>query len=87
MTFKGMHESLRCLVSQAFFFLKLAGCCVFFLTARPWDPLSSLANLPVFEKGLQTGGFSRVLGVVGFISILMYQGDGDQLVNGPIAAV
>ena len=29
----------------------------------------------------------RVLGVVGVISIFMYQGDSDQLMNGPTAAV
>ena len=39
------------------------------------------------DKGPETGGFSRVLGVVGIISIFMYKGDGDQLMNGPIAAV
>ena len=35
----------------------------------------------------ETGGFSRVLGVVGIISIFMCYGDDDQLMNMPIAAV
>ena len=39
------------------------------------------------DKGLETGGFSRVLGVVGIISIFMYWDDGDGLMNGPTAAV
>ena len=43
-----------------------------FLTVQPWDPLSSLEPLPVLIKVPETGGFSRVLGVVGIISIFMY---------------
>ena len=35
--------------------------------------------LTFLDKGPETGGFSRALGVVGIISIFMYWGDGDQL--------
>ena len=43
--------------------------------------------LTCLDKGIETGGFSRVLGIVGIISIFVDQGDGDQLMNGPTAAV
>ena len=57
-----------------------------FLTVRPWDPLPS-SELTCLDKGPETGGLRHVLGAVGFISIVMFQGDSDQLMNGPIAAV
>ena len=45
-----------------------------------------LRALTCLDKGPETGGFSRVLGVVCFISICVYKGDGDQLMNGSIVA-
>ena len=50
-------------------------------------PTVILRALTCLDKGPATGGFSRVLGVVGIISIFMYKGDGDQLMNGRTAAV
>ena len=43
--------------------------------------------LTCLDKGPKTGGFSRVRGVVGNISDFKYQDDGDQLMNGQLAAV
>ena len=45
-------------------------------------PTITLRTLTYLDKGPETGGFSRVLCVVGIISIFMYKGDGDQLMNG-----
>ena len=80
-----MHESLRCLTSQAFYLSYHLVAAVFDFTAL--RPTVILRALTCLDKGLETGEFSRVLGVVGIISICMYQGDGDQLMNGPTAAV
>ena len=43
-----------------------------FLTVQPWDPLSSLEPLPVLMGVQEEGGFGRVLGILGVISIFMY---------------
>ena len=51
------------------------------------EPTVILRALTCLDKGPETGGFSRVLGVVGIISIFMYYGEGDQLMNGPTAVV
>ena len=50
-------------------------------------PTVILRALTCLDKGPETGGFSRVLGVVGIISIFMYYRDSDQPMNGPTAAV
>ena len=50
-------------------------------------PTVILRAFNCLDKGPETGGFSCVLGVVGTISIFMYWGDGDQLMNRPTAAV
>ena len=49
---------------------KLTGCCVFDCMAL--GPTVILRALTCLDKGSETGGFSRVLGVVGTISIFMY---------------
>ena len=73
-TFKGMRESFRWLTSQQFkpFLSKLTGCCVFDCTAL--GPTVILRALTCLDKGPETGGFSRVLGVVGIISIFYVLG-------------
>ena len=58
-----------------------------FLYCSALGPTVNLRALTCLDKGPETGGFSCVLGIVGIISIFMYQGEGDQLMNGPIAAV
>ena len=77
------RESVRCFHLEPF--LSQVNWLLRFLTVRPWDPLSE--PLTCLDKGSETGGFSRVLGVVGIISIFMYKGNGDQLLNRPTAAV
>ena len=50
-------------------------------------PTVILRALTCLDKGPETGGFSRGLGLASFISIFMDYGDGDQLMSVPIAAV
>ena len=70
---KGICESFCWLAYQEFKpFLGQVDWLLHFLTVRPWDPLSSFRALTCLDKGPETGGFSRVLGVVGIISIFMY---------------
>ena len=45
---------------------------VFFFDCTALGPTVILRALTCLDKGLETGGFSRVLGVVGIISIFMY---------------
>ena len=70
----------RPFLSQLNWLLRFFGC-----TAL--GPTVILRALTCLDKGPETGGFSCVLAVVVIISTFMYQGDGDQLMNGPIAAV
>ena len=84
-TFKGMRVRVS-VVLHLKPFLSQVNWLLRFLTVRPLDPLLSL-ELTCLDKGPETGGFSHVLGVVGIISIFMYEGDGDQLINGSTAAV
>ena len=58
-----------------------------FFDCTALGPTVIIRALTCLDKGPEAGGFSRVLGVVGIISSFMYQGDGDQLMNGPTAAV
>ena len=58
-----------------------------FFDCTTLGPTVILTALTCLDKSPESGGFSRVLGVLGFISIFMSQGDGDQLMNEPIAAV
>ena len=60
-----MRESFHCLASQAFSVAAFFDC-----TAL--GPIVILKALTCLDKGPETGGFSRVLGVVGIISIFMY---------------
>ena len=66
-----MRESFCFLASQAFS-LKLTGCCILFFDCMALGPTVILRALTCLDKGPETGGFSRVLGVVGIISIFMY---------------
>ena len=64
------RESVRCFhlkpfLSQVYWLLHFFDC-----TAL--GPTVILRALTCPDKGPETGGFSRVLGVVGIISILMY---------------
>ena len=77
--------SFRCLASQAFSFSSQLVAAFFWLYSR--GPAVILRALTCLDKGSETAGFSRVLGVLGIISIFLYQGDGDQLMKGPTAAV
>ena len=43
-----------------------------FFDCRTLGPTVILRALTCLDKGPETGGFSRVLGVVGIISIFMY---------------
>ena len=43
-----------------------------FLTVRALGPSAILRALTCLDKGPETGGFSRVLGVAGIILIFMY---------------
>ena len=65
-----MHESAHCLASQAFSLSSELAAAFFNCTAL--GPTVILRALTSLEKGPETGGFSRVLGVVGIISIFMY---------------
>ena len=69
-TFKGMRESVRCLASQAFSLSSKLVAAFFDCTALL--PTVILRVLTRLDKGPETGGLSRVLGVVGIISIFMY---------------
>ena len=70
MTFKGMRGSFRCLASQAFSLSSYLVAVFFDCTAL--GPTVILRALTCLDKGPETEGFSRVLGVVGIISIFMY---------------
>ena len=61
-TFKGMRESVRCLTSQAFSLSSLLVDAFFDCTAL--GPTVILRALICLDKGSETGGCSRVLGVV-----------------------
>ena len=65
-----MRESVRCLASQAFSLSSLLVAAVFDRTAL--GPTVILRALTCLLKGPEIGGFSRVLGIVGIISIFMY---------------
>ena len=80
-----MRESVRCLASQAFSLSSQLVAAFYDCTTLGTTVI--LRSLTCLDKGLETGGFSRLLGVIGIISIFVYQGDGDQLMNGPTAAV
>ena len=69
-TFRGMRESVRSLASEACSLSSLLVGAFFDCTAL--GPTVILRALTCFDKGPETGGFSRVLGVVGIISIFMY---------------
>ena len=90
-TFKSKHESFCWLASQTFLvqvsWLLRFFCFCFFLDCVALGPTVILKALACLDKGPETRGLSSVLGVVGIISIFMYWGDGDQLMNGPIPAV
>ena len=53
-------------------FLKLTGCCVFFFDCTALGNTVILRAVYSLDEGPETGGFSCVLGVVGFISIFMH---------------
>ena len=76
------HESFRWLASQQFkpFIVQvnwLFRFFFFFFYCTALGPTVNLTALTCLDKGPETGEFSRVLGVVGFISIFMHEGDGD----------
>ena len=65
-----MRESVRCLASQAF---SLSSQLVAaFFDCTDLGPTVILRAFTCLDKGPETGGSSRVLGVVGIISIFMY---------------
>ena len=69
-TVNDMRENFCCLASQAF---SLSGLLVTaFFDCMALGPTVILRALTCLDKGPETGGFSRVLGVVGIISIFMY---------------
>ena len=65
-----MRESVRCLEPQAFSLSQVNF--LHRLDGRILRPPVILRALTCLDKGPETGGFSRVLGVVGIISIFMY---------------
>ena len=69
-TFKGMRESVCCLASLAFSFSSELVAAFYDCTAL--GPTVIVRALTCLDKGPETGGFSRVLGVVGIISIFLY---------------
>ena len=79
-----MCESFCGLASQAFSFSSQLVAAFFDCTAL--GPTVILRAFTCLDKDPETGGFNHVIGVVGFISIFMFSGDSDQLMNGPIAA-
>ena len=79
------RESVRCFHLEPF--LSQVNWLLRFFDCTALGHTVILRALICLDKGPETRGFSRVLGVVGIISIFMYSGDGDQLMNGPTAAV
>ena len=72
-TFKGMRESFRCLASQQFKpLLVQVHWLLRFFDCTALRPTVILRALTCLHKGHETGGFRRVLGVTGIISIFMY---------------
>ena len=74
-TFEGMRESFCWLASQAFSFSSLLVAVFYFFIFYFFEcmalgPTVILRTLTCLVKGPKTGGFSHVLGFVGFISIL-----------------
>ena len=69
-TFEDMRESFCCLASPAFSLSSLLIAALFDCTAL--GPTIILRALTSLGLGSETGGFNRVLGVVGIISIVMY---------------
>ena len=67
-----MRESVRCLKSQAFSFS--SSLVAAFFDCMALGPTVILKALTCLDKGPETGGFSRVLGVVGIISIFYVLG-------------
>ena len=65
-----MRESVSCLASQPFFVLSKLVAAFFDCTAL--GPTVILRALTCLDKDAETGGFCRVLGVVGIVSIFMY---------------
>ena len=75
-TFKGMCESFRWLASQQSkpFLVQvnwLLRFFLFFFDSTALGPTVILRALTGLDKGPETGGFIRILGIVGIISIFM----------------
>ena len=65
-----MRESVRCFHLKPF--LSQVNWLLRFFDCMALGPTVILIALTCLDKGPQTGGFSRVLEVVGIISIFMY---------------